>query len=132
MLMAVTADRFPVEQAATIEEQADEWLARWAARTKGGASWLGLPRRSVTEAAREGFARGTRPPTVLSDEDAATDRAVAQLDARHDSILRFVIKLRYEELTPKEYLGMRLHCSRRKGENLLKRAQRAIFVLRGA
>lgn len=121
MLMAVTES--------TIEEQADADLARWAKWTRSGI-WLGYPRRSVTEAAREGFARGTRPPTALPDDVAATDLAVAQLRARHVSILARVIELRYQRGLPKDGVACALRCSVRKADNLLKRAQRAIYVLR--
>lgn len=117
-----------------VEEQADEWLASWARWTRGDRGATGYPRRAVTERANEGgiMAGSPRPPTDLPAEEALTDKAVANLDQRHRSVLRRVIELHYERCLPLEGIAVALQCTRNNARATLGRAKRAIYRIRSA
>jgi DNA-directed RNA polymerase specialized sigma24 family protein len=112
----------------SVEQLADALLWSWELFNRD-SQWLGLPRRSVTEKANEGgIAAGSpRPPSEMPDAEALSDRAVAALGLRHNSVLRRVIYLRYEKHYPYEGIATAMHISGRQAKALLGRAQRAFY-----
>lgn len=115
----------------SIENQGDLWLAQWARWTRHHAN-LGYPRRSVTEKIKEGgiTAGSPRPPTALPDEVALTDRAVAMIRTRNQSVLWRTIKIRYIDCAPLEALAQDMGISRSGAYRLTRRAQRSVYLQR--
>jgi hypothetical protein len=114
-----------------IEGEGDYFLAEWARWTRGGVR-LSYPSRSVTEKANEGgiMAGSPRPPTEMPEEVALTDKAIARLELRNRSLLRWAIELHYERSLPVAGMALEMRCCKSEAHKLLKRAQRSIYTLR--
>lgn len=129
---AVPFVREPYGSETTIESQGKALLDAWGRWTRGDFVMLGMPRRWVTDKAGEGGidAGSPKPPIVIPDEEAKTDKAVAILALRDKSILRRVIDLAFEQGLPTDQIAAELHCSRTDARNTIKRACRAIYRIR--
>jgi hypothetical protein len=116
----------------TVEGQGHAWLDAWGRWTRGDFGALGMPRRWVTDKAGEGgIAAGSpRPPTVIPDEEAKTDKAVAILALRNRSRLRWAIDLAYEKALPIDEVARALHYNRPRARALIQRACVAIYHIR--
>jgi len=116
----------------TFEDQAERLLLSWGRWTRGELNSLSLPKRWVTDKAREGGidAGSPLPPIVIPEEEAKTDKAVAQLALRHRSILRLAIELAYEMGLGINEVAKHLHCSKAKAKSTVRRAGRAMLRIR--
>jgi hypothetical protein len=112
---------------ASIEDLADDWLVRWARWTGNDLSVLGFPSEWVTGRQRSGG--GTRPPTVMPQDVALTDKALAML-RQQKAPHWHVIEFRYKNRAPLESLGRRFRTSIRGGKAMLGMAKVALYQIR--
>lgn len=113
----------------SIESLAHSWLMKWAKWARSDAG-LGYPKRWVTERAREGgiLAGSPRPPTIMPEDMAVIDKAVAGLGNRHRSVIAKAILLEYLNNDPKERKAKLCKKTIRGYEGLVRRGQRQIYA----
>lgn len=113
----------------SVESLAHSWLMKWAKWAKHGTG-LGYPKRWVTERAREGgiLAGSPRPPTIMPEDMAVIDKAVARLGNRHRSILARALLLEYLDDNPKEKKAKWCNTSLKGYDALVKRGQRSVYA----
>lgn len=114
---------------ASIEEQADDWLVRWAKWTGHDLAGLGFASEWVTGRLRSGG--GTRPPTAMPEEVAVTDKALSILRC-NNSLYWHVIELRYKQRVPLEAVGRRIRASVHRGRAILGLAMVSVYRIREA
>jgi len=118
----------------TMEGSGALCLEQWVRATRFDEGARAFPKGWITGKAGEGgIAAGSpRPPTILEEDIAKTDKAVAQLAMRYKSKLREVIRVVFELALPERDAAKIMHCNRSELRSLTKRACRAIYSLRAA